>query len=261
MPITVEDVRIFTETIAPPRQMAPWDNSGLLCGNPKNRVHKILVALDVCQDTVAEAIEKKADMIVSHHPLLLQPLRRLVTTDYEGYLLTQLVKHDISLLSLHTTLDNAPNGVNQVLASILGLQDTFFIAPEDNDDPTVIGRLPQAVTFTQLTQLVKKSLRLPFLQVVSQPGMFQTIAVCGGGGIDLWPAAKEAGAQCLISADGKHHHGLQAKDLGMALIDAGHFATERVVIPALATTLKQRFEPCGVKVVASKLDTTPWQTV
>ena len=85
MPITVEDVRIFTETIAPPRQMAPWDNSGLLCGNPKNRVHKILVALDVCQDTVAEAIEKKADMIVSHHPLLLQPLRRLVTTDYEGY--------------------------------------------------------------------------------------------------------------------------------------------------------------------------------
>jgi len=261
LPVTVGCIVDFLKTLAPAELAAPWDNSGFLCGDAKKPVTKILVTLDITRAVAEEAAQADVQMIVAHHPLFLEPLRRIVAQDYPGSLVLQLIQQDIAVFAAHTNLDHAAGGVNDVLAEALGLQNIAPLAVSDPENPGRIGSLPQALDWPELIALVKDALRISYVKGVPQEGPFQTIAVCGGGGIDLWPAAQKAGADCLISADGKHHQGLEAREMGMALIDGGHFATEHVIVPVLAAKLRKQYQKAGLTIIESMVNTCAWHVL
>ncbi len=259
MPVTVGDIIGFLEKLAPPELATPWDNSGFLCGDAAKQVIKVLVTLDVTQAVVEEAVSAGVQMIVAHHPLFLEPLHRIVAQDVAGGMAWRLIRQDVAVFAAHTTLDHAVGGVNDVLAQVLGLRNIAPLALADPVNPGRIGNLPQALNWQDLVSLIKTALRISYVKGVAQKGPFQKIALCGGGGMDLWPVAQKAGAECLVSADGKHHQGLAAQDHGIALIDAGHFATENVIVPVLAAKLRERYGKNGLTVLESKINTCAWQ--
>ena len=258
MSITIENIRDFIADMAPPHLAAPWDNSGFLCGDLKQEVQRILVTLDINQAVIDEAKVGKYQLIVAHHPLFLQPLHRVVAQEYPGNWLLQLTEARIAVLAAHTNLDDAPGGVNDTLAQILGLQHVQPLDETDADDPSRIGQLPRDYDWLELVAFVKERLALSHVMAVPQEGPFRRLALCGGGGMDLWEKAQRAGAQCLLSADGKHHQGLTAKDAGMALIDGSHYGTEHIIVPVLAERLRQHFG-AAVKIGESTINTCAWQ--
>lgn len=258
MSVTVKDIMAKMEWWCPSSLACSWDNCGLQVGSAKQRVDRILVALDVSMEVVREAIEVQADMIVTHHPLIFGALENLCLEDYPQAVVGALLEAHITHFAAHTNLDMAVGGVNDTLAAVLGLENIKpFAAEGDMSGLGRIGTLPSGMSFAQLELLVKERLGVDYLKVVPVEKEIRSVAVCGGSGMDLLAAAKEAGADCLISAEGKHHQALMAQQLGLGLIDAGHFATEKVIVPVIAAYLNKHFP--GVAVLCSEQEKNQWQ--
>lgn len=257
MSVTVAEVMAKMEQWCPASLACSWDNCGLQVGAVKKEVRCVLVALDVSMEVIKEAIAVQADMIVTHHPLIFTPLRNLCLGAYPQDVVASLLEVGIAHLAAHTNLDMAVGGVNDTLAEVLDLKDVKPLAAEgDMDGLGRIGSLPQPLTFSQLESFVKKRLELDYLKVVPVEKEIRSVAVCGGSGMDLLTAAKEAGADCLISAEGKHHQALMAQQLELGLIDAGHFDTEKVIVPVIARYLQECFP--GLTVSCSKEEKSGW---
>ena len=257
MSVTVKEIAAKMEQWCPAGLACPWDNCGLQTGHRQQEVSRILVALDVTMDVVAEAMDLQADMIVTHHPLIFTPLRHVCVESYPQTVVAALLKAGIAYFAAHTNLDMAAGGVNDTLADVLGLEKVKpFAAEGDMDGLGRIGMLPIQMSFAQLETVVKEKLGLTYLKVVPTEKEIQSVAVCGGSGMDLLWAAKEAGADCLISSEGKHHQGIMAQQLGMGLIDAGHFDTEKVIVPVIARYLRENFST--VEVVCSRREKNHW---
>jgi len=256
MPIALKDIIIQMESLAPKEKACDWDNIGLLVGDPMKNIHKLLIALEVDISVAAEAMQLGCDLIITHHPLLFKPLKRVVNGDYVSDVLTQLIKNDIACYAAHTNLDNAALGVNYRLATALGLENISPLAEQDNNNPCFIGDLDTPCGWQELIEIVKESLGITFVKAVPQYGFFKKIAVCGGAGMDFWQIAKDAGADCLISSDSSYHQGIEAAHAGMALIDAGHYYTERLVLISIVENLQSKFN--DLEIFASKIKTNPW---
>lgn len=257
MSVTVKDIIAKMEQWCPASLACSWDNCGLQVGSVKQRVDCVLVALDVSQDIIEEAIAVQANLIVTHHPLIFSPLRNLCLGVYPQDVVIRLLEAGIAHLAAHTNLDMTIGGVNDTLAAILGLKEIRpLVAEGDMDGLGRIGNLPQPLTFSQLETLVKERLELDYLKVVPVEKEIRSVAVCGGSGMDLLVAAKEAGADCLISAEGKHHQALMAQQLDMGLIDAGHFDTEKIIVPVVAAYLKKCFP--ALTVLCSQTEKNYW---
>lgn len=258
MSITVKDVMVKMEQWCPASLACPWDNSGLQVGRLGQDVTRILVALDVSMAVIQEAIVMQADMIVTHHPLIFGGLQNLCLEDYPQAMVAALLQAEITHFAAHTNLDIATGGVNDTLAETLGLTGIVPLAAGgDMDGLGRIGHLPQPLTFSQLASLVKEKLNLDYLRVAPVEREIQSVAICGGSGMDLLAAAKAAGVDCLISAEGKHHQALMAQQLGVGLIDAGHFDTEKIIVPVIAAYLSKHFPE--VAVLCSKQEQNSWQ--
>lgn len=257
MSVTVKDVMGKMEQWCPSSLACSWDNSGLQVGSKNQTVTHILVALDVTRAVVEEAASLGAEMIVTHHPLIFGGLQNLCLENYPQAVVAALLQGGVTHFAAHTNLDMAAGGVNHTLAAVLGLKGVAPLAAEgDMDGLGRIGTLPSEMSFAQLELLVKEKLGLDYLKVVPTEKEIRSVAVCGGSGMDLLVAAKEAGADCLISAEGKHHQALMAQQLGIGLIDAGHFHTERVVVPVIARYLQEHFPELTVS--CSKQEKSGW---
>ena len=233
----VIDIYNFLDSIAPFNTALPFDNAGLLVGEGQKEVKKIGVILDVTPEAVEYAAQNGIDLIVSHHPVIFNPLKRL-QTDSVPYL---LAKHDIAVISAHTNLDAAVGGVNDALCEALELRDVSPLAdPQTEGFPPLarIGRLKTPMTGEDLGNFVSSRLSTR-AKTVTCKGPISLVAVCGGAGEDLIIPAKKSGAQALVTADVRHHNLLLAKSLGLCLIDAGHFETENVVVPRLAKRIAE----------------------
>ena len=237
---TVQQVYEHIHRFAPFGIEEPWDNCGLLVGDPHQQVEKILVALDVTDSVLQEAQERGANLIVTHHPVIFTPLKR-VTCDQSVY---QIIRRGLSVISAHTNLDKAPQGVNYHLARTLGLEDVRHFGPvvETEVGKASLGRMgdtAQPTTVAQLAQLAKERLGCGGVQYVESAQPVRTVAVVGGSGGDFLEQARQLGAQCLVTADVKHDQFLQAAHMGMGLVDAGHFSTEQVVCAPLARWIQE----------------------
>ncbi|NLG24401.1 MAG: Nif3-like dinuclear metal center hexameric protein [Clostridiales bacterium] len=234
---TVKDVLDAVCAIAPPELAEDYDNVGLLVGHPERPVQTAIVALDVTPALVDEALEKGAQLIVSHHPLLFRGRKHLREDDPEGALLCRLVRGRLSLIAAHTNFDRASPGVADALAAALSLQNVRIL-PQG----LRIGELARPMSAARLREYVQK--RLGGWPRLSAPDGGATpirrVAVCGGSGGSLWRVAAEGGANAYVTGEVSYHEGLDAAAAGMAAVDAGHRETEMPGVRALADGLQIR---------------------
>ena len=334
-------------SLYPPALAEDWDNVGLQIGDPAAAVERILVCLDAEELAIKEAERLDAQLVISHHPLIYKPLRRLSPVDEVGRTLFRAIRSDIAVFSAHTNLDRAADGLNDWLAARLGLErcqplekpqsgeffklvvfvpgghetelmDALFAAGagqvgeydrcsfrsegtgsfrgREGTDPFIgqpgkheeaeefrletivpvarlakvvarmlkahpyeeiaydliplantrtdiglgrIGRLNEEISLQQFADQVRKQLAVPTVRLVGEPArIISKIAVCGGSGTSLLSEALRQGADCLVTGDVKYHDAQRARAEGLALIDAGHFSTERFMVEELSKRLK-----------------------
>ncbi len=240
---SVESIRDYFEQIIPSYMKMDFDNVGLLVGFCNAEVHTVLTALDITDAVIDEAIEEGAQLIVSHHPLIFDPMKRITDDDAKGRKIISLIQNGISAICLHTNLDTAEGGVNDCLMQALGGHVTGLLDPHGAHPDgrpygvSRLGQLPVPVEFRDFLARTKQRLHSNGLRYVDGGRPVYKLACCGGaGGSDMWKAAA-AGCDTYVTADLKYDHFLSAKELGLNLIDADHFCTENVVVPYLKRLL------------------------
>jgi len=250
---TVRDILEFIETLAPRGMKMDWDNVGLLCGSRSAPVSKVLIALDPFEHVCREAADWGAELIVTHHPLIFCPLPCITDETSIGRGIMTLCRHGISAINAHTNLDCAPDGVNDVLARTLGLEDIRVINPNGTDDHGREWGLlrcgnVKAQTLEDFLHHVKSTLGSEGLRYVDSGKPVHKVAVGGGSCADGLPDAWAAGCDTFITADVKYNKFWDAQDLGLNLIDAGHFHTENPIVSVLAEKISAAFPDLEVKI-------------
>jgi len=238
--LKIKDVAAAVEKLAPRRLAADWDNPGLLVGDAAAECRRVMVALDLTMPVLQQAAAANCQLILTHHPFIFTAQKQVLAGKYEGDLIMALARHNIAALAAHTNWDNAEGGINWALAEALGLRDAAaFLAPPESEILLLAGSLPQPLAAAELLAHIRQVLNLPVVRAAGlQPHkLYQRLAVVGGAGLDFWPQAQAAGCDALLSADGKHHIGLQAAHSGFAVIDGTHFATEIIGIKKLGEKL------------------------
>ena len=244
--MTVQKILDYVNSLAPAHMKCDWDNVGLLCGRRDQEVHKVLVALDPFLDVCEEAAALGADLIVTHHPLIFRAPKTITTDDTVGQCILFLASHGISAVNAHTNLDQAPEGVNDVLARTLGLEQIEVLNPEGADEQGRPWGLLRAGTVAEMTladfmTLVKARLHTPTLRYADGGRPVRRVAVGGGSCGDGLYDVLAAGCDTFVTADLKYNQFWDAADLGLNLIDAGHFYTENPVCAVLAAKLREQF--------------------
>ncbi|MFZ5634327.1 MAG: Nif3-like dinuclear metal center hexameric protein [Bacillota bacterium] len=356
------------EELSPADLAEEWDNSGLQAGDPERPVSRVLLALDMDEAVLAEAQAKGADLVITHHPLLIKGIKQIREDQPPGRLLARIIRAGITVYAAHTNLDNAGRGVSAVLAEKLGLagitvlrpgnerflklvvfvpadhadavrealagagagwignysECTFMLGgtgtfrPLEGSSPFIgrqgelekvdevrletilparlaghvvramlsahpyeevaydlyplenrsansgsgrMGRLNEPLPFGEFARQVKEALQLPAVRRGGPADRkIQKVAVCGGSGTDFWPLALAGGADVLVTGDIGYHGARDMLAAGMCFIDAGHYGTEKVVLPALAGYLGERCRERGldVEILVSAVDGDPF---
>lgn len=232
---TIKDILNFFESFAPAETAMDFDNCGLLVGDKCTPVTKALVTLDITADVVSEAETMGCELIISHHPVIFQPIKRLGTHS-APYLLAQ---KGIAALCMHTNLDLGESfGVNICLGKAAGLDS---VERADCGDALFYGDLDEKITSLELAQRVKENLGCEGLRYTEGKGFVRRIAVSSGaGGSDIFAAA-QIGADALVTGEIKHHEINAANEAGVNIVDTGHFKSEDVVILPLKKRLETAF--------------------
>lgn len=232
------EVEKLLSEMVPPELAEDWDNVGLMLGRRNKQVKRVILALDLTAETVKQAIDKRVDLIITHHPAIFKKLAQITDSNWQQELLLQLAEHGIAVYSAHTNLDSASGGVNDALVKALNITDDEIL-----DTETGLGRIgfvkPQPLD--ELAAFVKKALKADYVVVGSACKRAHKVAVCGGAGADFIGVALAKGADTLITGDVKYHSAQEAIFNGLNIIDAGHQPTELPVMEVLADRLALRF--------------------
>ena len=251
--MTVNDVFLFLDSIAPFDTQLPFDNAGLLIGSGGDEVTKIGVCLDITPDNVRYAAENGINLIVSHHPVIFHPLKRLAP----GEAAYDLAAGRIAAICAHTNLDAAVGGVNDALCDCLGLENVKDLNdPEYLGFPAIarIGKLPSCrfgdgASAKTLADYAVECTGAYGARFVDAGRKIKTVAVCSGAGGGLIKSALCNGTDALISGDIGYHEFLLALEKGLSVIDVGHFASENVIVGALSKRLEGEFPECEVCII------------
>ena len=243
----VGDILNFIESLAPAHLKMDWDNIGLLCGSRNTPVTKILVALDPFEAVCKEAAAMEAELLVTHHPLIFRPAKAITDETSVGRSILTLCEHGISAINAHTNLDCAEGGVNDVLASRLGLENVEGIPSRDGHTLLRMGDVSEQALEDFLSD-VQCNLGCAGLRYVDGGKPVRKVAVGGGSCSDAIADAYYAGCDTFVTADVRYNAFWDAHDLGLNLIDAGHFATENPIVAVLAEKIAAVFPEVEVKI-------------
>ena len=252
---TVNEIFELLNKFAPVERKMDFDNVGFLVGKGESVVTKILVALDITDEVVQEAIDIGAQLIVSHHPMFFS-LKNVNDSTSIGKRIVDLVSNGISAICMHTNLDAADGGVNDALACTVGLNDMEILVSEGKDSEGVeyccgrVGVLRRPVTMEAYLETVKTALKTNGLRYYSSGREVNKVAVVGGSGGSYLEHAFAIGCDTIITADVKYDVFLRAKELGMNIIDGDHFCTENVVVPVIKRVLE--FGISDVEIIVSE---------
>lgn len=225
--MTVKELYEKFEEKFPPSLMEAWDNDGLMCcADGEREVRRALVTLDVTEEIVDYAIEAGFDLIVSHHPLIFRPVGSITEENHVTRKLIKLIENGISVFSFHSRADKALGGVNDILASILGIFDPV---PFGEGMLGRIGEIEETCTAEDFAYRVKQALSSDSVKYVDALNPVKCVAVVGGDGKDFVRAAIEAGADTYVSGRIGYNMMEEAAEMGINLIEAGHFFTEQPV--------------------------------
>lgn len=241
----IKEILKYLTDFAPLELQEGYDNAGFLCGNQERPVNKVIIALDATSDVIREATDKGAELIITHHPLIFGSITK-VTEDYStGKKLINLVKSDISVISMHTNLDKVL--VNKVLIESLGT-----VKHEQINEFMCVGYLERPMLMDDYIPVCKDALNNSSFRYYNSGKPVYKIGCIGGAGDEGIGDAFNAGCDTFITADIRHHVFLEAKELGINLIDGDHYNTEAVVLPALKEMLDKEFP--DVKFVIAEND-------
>ena len=259
--VTIKAIFDYFESIVPTNMKMDFDNPGFLVGDGSKPVYKVLLALDITDEVVEEAKCFGADLIVSHHPLFFS-IKSASTEDLIGRKIVHMLTNGIGAICLHTNLDAAVGGVNDALMEVLGIpvEGILELAGAYSDGtPYGHGRFG-TISMQSLEAFlprVKAALQCNGLRYISGGRPVHRVAVCGGSGSSMLPLVAKCGCDTFITADVKHNGFMDAREMGINLIDAGHFSTENVVIPVLERLLREAFPSIETKI--SQVHTQPEQ--
>ncbi len=250
---TVKEIYDVLDQRAPFSTQLDFDNAGHLLGRSGAEVARLLIALDITAEVIAEAAEIGAALIVSHHPLIWGQISSVTDGDLTGRRLLALMERGISAICAHTNLDAAEGGVNTVLAERLGLHDLLPLQEEGVDAagrPYGIGRVGLLKggekNLSAFAERVKRELAAPGLRMLDAGRPVQKVAVVGGAGGSMLAQVLAQGCDTFVTSELKHDQYLEARERGLNLIDAGHYATEALVCPVLAAWLREAFPSVDV---------------
>lgn len=268
------DVLAAAEELWPASLAEGWDAVGLVTGRPDAQVARILLAVDPTHEVIEEAVAWQADLLLTHHPLLLKPVNSVAGIGFKGRTIHRLIEAGCALLTVHTNGDAAVGGVSDVLADALGLCDVQPLSAADSGLPEEgigrVGELAQARTLGDFAEAVFALLPAVAggVRVAGDPqGIVQRVAVCGGAGDSLFDQVRSSGADAYVTADLRHHPASEAREAAVAgrpyLIDVSHFGSEWLWLTPAAAALRnaladQGFEP---EIRVSTLNTDPWDFV
>ena len=240
----------YLEEVAPLRYQEQYDNSGLIVGDLDMDLTGALISLDATPEVIAEAVERKCNVVVSHHPIVFKGIKKFDPTYYVHQSVITAIKHDVAIYAIHTNLDNVlQNGVNQKIAEKLGLVDIGVLKahPQAHLETRydlgsgALGTLTTALSPETFIEHVKTSMGLQVIRHTKKlKQMVKTVAVCGGSGSFLLSSAKEASAQDFITADYKYHEFFDTNDEIM-IMDIGHYESEYYTIELLHSLISQKF--------------------
>jgi dinuclear metal center YbgI/SA1388 family protein len=264
---TLADVEAVVEALWPVAGAEAWDAVGLLAGDPAQTVGRIHLAVDAVLDTVDEAIESGADLLLVHHPLLLRGVTTVAETRYKGAVLARLIRAGCALLAAHTNADVVRDGTSAVLADRIGLRDVLPIVPAAADPQLGIGRvgdLPEPTTLGRLARGLADIIPAT-AQGIRVAGDYEQpvsrVALCAGAGDSLLAHPAVLGADVYLTSDLRHHPASEAREnarvsRGPALVDVSHWASEWLWLDAAASQLRAALP--DVEVTVSDLRTDPW---
>lgn len=269
---TVERLAQIMNNLAPEDWAEPWDNVGLLLGNINSKVQRLMVVLDITPEVVEEAIKKEVDMIISHHPLIFNPMKRIVYDDVEGRLILDLVSNNIAVYCAHTNLDVANGGVDDSLAKALELKDVKNLIQEDplQSKPGFgrWGKLETPLKILDFAYYVADILKSPRVEIIGMKNgkkdkLIKTVALCGGSGSSFLKNAQRVGADIFITGEIKYHDALMADWLGIDVMTVGHFYSEISGVEELIKRLQKAVDSLQYKVeiFESKAQRSPYSRI
>ena len=273
MTATVADIIKVMETMAPLRLAEEWDNVGLQVGQLDWPVRSIWVALDPLYDVVDDACRNGVDLLITHHPLIFNPLRCINFDTPVGSVIQAAAGHKLAIFAAHTNFDSAADGINDLLAFRVGLADLKVLkrgdrpcedSATDDIQKQGLGRvveLEETMELLPLALSIKKKLGLKYIKIAGKPDLpVRRVAVCSGSGSGLMKDFYSSGAQVFISGDLRYHDAREVEALNLGLIDMGHFASEYLAIEVLAKRLDKILTADGkdVKVEACRLENDPF---
>lgn len=249
-----EIIQLFEEQF-PPQLAMDWDNSGLQVGSRKTEVKKVLVALDATQRVVDRCVKEQVDLLVTHHPLMLDGLRKVNEDSMYGRKILAMAGAGVTHYAMHTNYDVAKmEELAEQALQLTGCTPLEVTGTAADGTPFGIGgvgELPEQMSAAQCCAYVKKAFQLECVQLFGDPdAQVKRMAVCpGSGGKDLMEAALKSGADIYLTGDVGHHNGLDAQDQGLTVIDAGHFGIEKIYIAQVTELLKKQFPQLEVQAV------------
>ncbi|MBR5513011.1 MAG: Nif3-like dinuclear metal center hexameric protein [Ruminococcus sp.] len=251
--VRTSDIYKFLDEKYPVSLQESWDNSGYIIESDNEECSKILLTLDITNDAVEESVYKKADLIISHHPVIFNPLKK-IQVDTPVY---RLVKNDIGAICMHTNLDIAEGGTNSVIVRKIAekLNISANIEPLDDSGLGCIIELEKVTDCVELAEILKEIFDIDRIKMSSW-GEFilSKIAVCSGSGGSLWKLAKAKGCDALITGDVKHDVWIDANNSKFTIIDCGHFHTENIVLWELRRVLEEKFPMLDIEIAESSED-------
>ena len=279
MQATVAQVIEIMDRLVPPWLAEEWDNVGLQIGNPRLPVQRIWIALDPSVEVIEAACKNKVDLLITHHPLIFRPLKSIDFDTPGGSIIQMAAQHHLAIFSAHTNFDIVSDGVNDILAQRLGIKQLEIlqlIKVEASAQKEVgscadgevlygigrIGVLDKPRSLKALVSMVKKKLKLNFVKVAGDPKIKITrVALCSGSGSSLMPAFLSSEADVYISGDIHYHNARDAESVQRAIIDIGHFASEHLMVEALAQRLEQLITEAGIsaKIKACTFEKDPFR--
>ncbi|RLB93193.1 MAG: Nif3-like dinuclear metal center hexameric protein [Deltaproteobacteria bacterium] len=280
MQLTVKKLIDIINGFAPFDLAEDWDNSGLQAGDPDGTIQKIMVSLDVSMAVMEAACDWGADLVLSHHPLQMTPVKSIDFNKMPGSAIGLAAREHISILSAHTNLDKAADGLNDYFAEIMGIDCDESLCPDsimsdlnkaDSDKSKEklqgigrIGDLKSVLSLQNLALHVKERLGLEHLRVIGNLDLQVTrAAICTGSGGSLIDCFLGSSADVYITGDVKYHEARQVEMNHKGLIDVGHFASEVIVVDLLESSLAQALASVGydIKIQGFKKEKDPFKTV
>ncbi|MFH5877843.1 Nif3-like dinuclear metal center hexameric protein [Arthrobacter sp. NA-172] len=271
---TLGQVLLAVEELWPESLAEDWDEVGLVVGRPNATVTKVMFAVDPTLAAIEEAIEWGAELLVTHHPLLLKGVNSVAATSAKGLAVHRLIESGTGLLTVHTNGDSAVGGVSDVLADAFGLDNVVPLAPALHGLPEEgigrVGDLPELMTLGDFAARVFEI--LPSVAggvrvAGDKDGLVRRVAVCGGAGDSLFDAVRASQADIYVTADLRHHPASEAREAAVDgrpyLIDVSHFASEWLWLPAAAEALGNVLADQGhdVEIQVASTNSDPWDFI